>query len=295
MDLTVYWFMLPVCILVAGMAMFSGISGAALIAPLFFVGFPLLGVPTLTTIEAIATALFLETTGFASGVYGYMKRKLVDWRLAGALILFSLPAGIIGAIFARQVPGQTLKVTYGLAMFVLAYLLFKHIDLNRSENLCGGGHQGVERSITSSSGVKYDYCIHGLGFSRGISVVGGATAGMISTGIGETTLPTLLRKIRMPVAVAAATSTVVVAGTVIGAATTHGIQLAAEGGIQAIPWNLIVWAVPGAIIGAQIGSRLQGRIDETASRRFFSGLFLVIATVTVLAFTVFNSTFSAGS
>ncbi len=295
MDFTVYWFMFPVCILVAGMAMFSGISGAALLTPLFFVGFPLMGVPTLTTIEAIGTALFLETSGFVSGVYGYMKRKLIDWKLATALIYFALPAGVFGALIARQVPAQALKITYGLAMFGLAYLLFKHVDLDRAEMVCGGEHGGDERTVTSSSGETYDYCVHDLGVSKSLSVVGGTATGMISTGIGETTLPTLIRRVRMPVAVAAATSTLVVAGTVAGAATTHGIQLAAEGGLEAIPWNLLVWAVPGAIIGAQLGSRLQGHIDETASRLFFAGLFFVIATVTVLAFTVFNSTFSGSS
>jgi uncharacterized membrane protein YfcA len=35
MDWTVYWFMLPACVLIASVAMFSGISGAALLTPLF--------------------------------------------------------------------------------------------------------------------------------------------------------------------------------------------------------------------------------------------------------------------
>lgn len=48
MDWSVYWFMLPACILIASVAMFSGISGAALLTPLFLIGFPLLDVPRLT-------------------------------------------------------------------------------------------------------------------------------------------------------------------------------------------------------------------------------------------------------
>lgn len=53
MDWTVYWFMLPVCITVASVAMFSGISGAALLTPIFLIGFPLFGVPRLTIVEAM--------------------------------------------------------------------------------------------------------------------------------------------------------------------------------------------------------------------------------------------------
>ena len=48
------------------------------------------------------------------------------------------------------------------------------------------------------------------------------------------------------------------------------VPTVAEGGLDAIPWNLIVWAVPGAVVGAQIGARLQGRVPERASNRFFA-------------------------
>lgn len=84
----------------------------------------------------------------------------------------------------------------------------------------------------------------------------------------------------------------VVAGTVVGAALTHMAQLAAEGGLSAIPWNLIVWAVPGAVLGAILGTGLQGKVSPTATRWFFGGLFLVIGVTFLLAFTVFTSSFS---
>ena len=67
MDWTVYWFMLPVCVAIAGVAMFSGISGAAMLIPVFLIGFPLVDVPPLTTVEAIGTSLLLETSGFGTG------------------------------------------------------------------------------------------------------------------------------------------------------------------------------------------------------------------------------------
>ena len=79
----------------------------------------------------------------------------------------------------------------------------------------------------------------------------------------------------------------IVAGTVAGAAATHLVQLAIEGSLGAIPWNLIVWAVPGAISGAFIGTRLQGRVSERAARLFFAGLFAAIGVSFLLAFTVF--------
>ncbi len=112
-------------------------------------------------------------------------------------------------------------------------------------------------------------------------------AGVISTGGGEATMPGLTRRSRYPVPVAAATSTVVVIGTVVGAALTHMVQLAVEGALSAIPWNLIVRAVPGAVTGALIGTALQGRISTRATRLFFGTLVLAIGVILLLALTVF--------
>jgi hypothetical protein len=66
-DWTVYWFMLPVCVVVASVAMFSGISGAAMLTPVFLISFPMLGVRRLTTVEAVGTSLLLETSRFGTG------------------------------------------------------------------------------------------------------------------------------------------------------------------------------------------------------------------------------------
>lgn len=74
MDWLAYWFMFPACIVIAATATFSGIRGAALLTPLFLIGFPLLGVPCLTTVQAIGTSLFLETSGFgmaSTGISGW--------------------------------------------------------------------------------------------------------------------------------------------------------------------------------------------------------------------------------
>jgi uncharacterized membrane protein YfcA len=124
------------------------------------------------------------------------------------------------------------------------------------------------------------------------SGIGGVLAGLISTGVGEATLPTLVRRSRVPVPVAAATSTLVVAITVLGAALTHLVQLALRGGLAAIPWNLIVWGVPGAIIGAALGTRLQGRVSERVTRRFFAALFAAIGVTFLVAFTVLARRFA---
>jgi uncharacterized membrane protein YfcA len=202
--------------------------------------------------------------------------------------MWSLPAAAFGALLTRSVPEDALRIGYGVAMVLLAYLLLQHAREGHAASPAKVPHGSERREVTSAQGRTYRYSVWGMNTSRALAVGGGTAAGMISTGIGETVMPNLARRLRVPLPVAAATSTVVVAGTVVGATATHLFQLAAEDGFNAIPWNLIVWAVPGAIIGAQIAARLQGRLSERLTGLIFGALFLVIGLVFVVAFTFFS-------
>jgi uncharacterized membrane protein YfcA len=231
--------------------------------------------------------------------------RLADLKTARSIIAVTLPLGALGAVAARHTPAQALRIGYGVAMLGLAWLLARRppgrpadqgaprpalvSQSERSHPPCGDGQA---RQLRAADGRTYGWCAHGLRLQRAISGAGALVAGLISTGVGEATLPALVRRSRFPVAIAAATSTLVVAGTVTGAAATHLVQLVATGGLAAIPWNLLVWAVPGAVAGAMVGTRLQGRVREDTARRFFTALFALIGLTFLLAFTVFASRFA---
>lgn len=225
---------------------------------------------------------------------------------------------------------EVLKIVYGVAMLGLAWLLFsdnpapapvgaverkgaaqgpgamavksgtvgsrealmRPAVVAESEHVHPACALGEHRTILASGGHRFDFCAHGLRLQRMLSGAGAFIAGMISTGVGEATLPALVRRSHFPVPVAAATSTVIVASTVTGGAVTHLVQLLMEGGVRAIAWNLLVWAIPGSVIGALVGTKLEGRVSEKASRLFFSGLFLAIGLAFLLAFTVFRKLFA---
>jgi uncharacterized membrane protein YfcA len=302
MDWTVYWFMLPVCVVVASTAMFSGISGAALLMPVFLLAFPLLGVPPLSAVAAVGMSLFLEVSGFGTGVYRYLARGLVDTRTARTLVVVTVPAAVLGALVARWMPGQALRLIYGVAMLAVSSVMARHVMTPalrpagaRPFTAAGSGPPpagperpcrdvGAIRTVRTADGAVYRYCADGLPGQRVLSGLGAVFAGLVSTGVGEATLPALTGRSRFPVPVAAATSTVVVASTVVGAALTHLVQMTRDGGLAAIPWNLLVWAVPGAIVGAFIGTALQGRVPARAAQAFFAGLFALIGVVFVAVF-----------
>src|SRR5216684_6675545 len=246
MDWFVYWFMFPACILIAATATFSGISGAALMTPFFLIGFPLMGVPRLSTVAAFGAALFLETSGFGTGVYHYVRRRLPDVLTARRLIIVTVPLAVAGAVLAHHAPVTWLRLGYGTAMLGVAWLLFPGDEQGSErrstvacpclvcQSECGTEDcpENERRELRAADGTRYRWCPRHLGAQVVFSGIGAFLTGLISTGVGEATLPTLVRRSRFPVPVAAATSTLVVAATVVGAALTHLVQLASEGGMS---------------------------------------------------------------
>lgn len=276
MDFALYWFMFPVSIVVATCALLSGIGGAALFTPIFILIFPLLGPEYVlnSTTAAIGAALITQTFGFFSGFVGYYRRRLIDYALAYRILLFAAPISVIGALVASHVHDSVLLMSYSILVAVLAVVMW----LNRpsASVISGNGSQSV-KTIIDSRGHEYTYRIPQLGMaSFALTGLGAFLTGMVSVGIGEVTVSKLSRK-GLPIAVAAATSVLVVIVTVAFASTTLAAQLIKAEGWSAIPWNLLAYNIPGVLIGGQIGPRLQGKIAPHVMRRAIAVLFVVLA------------------
>lgn len=277
MDFTLYWFMFPVSIAVATCAMLSGIGGAALFTPIFILVFPLLGEEYVlaSTMTAIAAALFTQTFGFLSGFIGYYRRKLIDYALAWRLFRFSVPVAILGALTANLVHDSVLLAGYALLVTVLAFVMWKVPMQVTEAGVRVDGRATVER--TDSRGETYTYEMPHFGpGSLGLTSVGAFLTGMVSVGIGEVTISQLTHK-RVPIAVAAATSVLVVILTIVFATTTMLADLIQAGGWTNVPWNLLAYSVPGVLIGGQIGPRLQGLVPQQQMRRAIGVLFATLA------------------
>lgn len=280
MDFTLYWFMFPVSICVATCAMLSGIGGAALFTPIFILIFPLLGpeYPLSSTLAAIGTALLTETFGFTSGFIGYYRRRMIDFAMGARFLRISVPVAILGAIVAHEVHEGLLVGGYALLVLALAIgILFLHrhtaavVTVGRSEPI------GEVRTKTDSDGREYVYTMPQLRPRETATMsIGAFLTGMVSVGIGEVIISQLTRK-GVPVGIAAATSVMVVIVTVAFASTTLVLEIIQDGGVKAVPWNLVCYSIPGVLIGGQIGPRLQGRISQRAMERAIGILFLILA------------------
>ncbi|MBT8066079.1 MAG: sulfite exporter TauE/SafE family protein [Gammaproteobacteria bacterium] len=262
MDFTLYWFMFPVSICVATCAMLSGIGGAALFTPIFVLLFPILGPEYVlaSTFAAISTALLTQTFGFISGFIGYYRRRMIDFDLAFRFVKIAAPVAIVGALVAHAVHDAILIAAYAVLVFTLAIgMLFLRGRQPTRPN--------YDTPIAAPQFETRDFALTG---------VGAFLTGMVSVGIGEVIVSRLTKR-GIPVGTAAATSVAIVMFTILLATATLITQLVRDGGIGAIPWNLIVYEVPGVAIGGQIGPRLQGLISQRTMERAIGALFIFLA------------------
>ena len=245
-----YWFMFPVSIVVATVAMASGVEGSTIFAPLFIIG---LGLPPEV---AIGTGLITETFGFASGVYAYVRRRLIDYRLAGILLAVTIPMGILGSAMAGYVDGEVLKLILGGGLILLALSFLRAPGEEIRYTVCNRVEGGI------------------------ISGIGAIFMGMISTGLGQFNGYFLLQRCRMPSRVAVATSVLVVAFTALAAASGHFVQFVRAGSdtIDTV-LSLVLFTVPGVIVGGQLGAAVGSRLPQHTLERAMGILFALVGTL----------------
>ncbi len=281
MELTLYWFMLPTCVAIATAAMLSGIGGAALLVPIVFIVFPALGpeYPLSNAAAVIGVALFTQFFGFMSGLLGYLRRRLIDFGTALSFIAVAAPTAVIGALATQRMQTSWLTGGYALLMLILGVLLIRRREPPQRHHARStpADDDRPARTLVGRDGVTYTYPVPRQGRGALLTALGALLTGMLSVGIGEVVVPQLTHWNRVPVPVAAATSVFVVFVVVAAASLTQISAVVAAGGIDAVPWNLVMYTVPGVIIGGQIGPRLHGYLPQSTMVRGIGMLFVVIA------------------
>ena len=276
-----YWFMFPISILIATIAMASGVEGATFFTPLFILA---LG---LSPEIAIGTGLITEVFGFASGLYAYARKRLIDYKLGVALLTATIPMALLGTWVAGYVPSEFLKVILGGGLLAIAISFLRAPDHDGVEGLDDAiqkEYEGekAETCLVTREGEEIRYSVCNRNEGRFFSGVGGLFIGMISKGQGELYGYFLLQRCRVPSPVAVASSVFVVAITALVASTGHFIKFVQTGGeTLSIVLSLVVFTVPGVIIGGQLGSLVSSRISQHILERGLAILFILVAALTL--------------
>lgn len=240
-----FWFMLPISMLIATVARASGVEGATFFTPLFLL---VLG---LSPAVAIGTGLITEVFGFASGVTAYVRRKLIDYRLARTLLLVTIPMALLGTWLSGIADPDILKTILGVGLFAVALSFLRSPaagEVATADAAIEAESQAdrAETHLVSADGETFRYAACNRGEGMLIAGIGAAFMGMISTGLGEMNGYFLLRRCKVPSRVAVATSVLVVAITALVAASGHLVRFVRDGeGELGTVLSLVIFTVPG--------------------------------------------------
>ena len=261
-----FWFMFPIGIVIATTAMMAGIGGAALFAPLFML------VLKLDPLIALGSGLIIEFFGFSSGVIGYWRKKEIDFSIVKPLVVFTLPATIVGVVVGRVIPAVVLQSMLALLLLYLAYqFLFE-----------GKKCQPKDPRCTGVSGVRVKGLVTLI--TKGTSLLGGLLVGMISVGLGEINELNFLQKMKLPVASASATSVFLVAVSATAGSIIHAYFLISQSDTSIFTEviSILVFTVPGVVVVAQIGVVLANIVKTNLMGKFLGILFVILGILTVL-------------
>lgn len=273
-----YWFTFPIAVLIATIAMASGVEGATFFTPLFIIG---LGLPTEV---AVGTGLITEVFGFSSGLYAYMRKGLIDYQLGRMLLLVTIPIALVGTWAAKGIPSDVLKGILGVGLFAIATSFLRSPEPEAltvmDQDIKAHQDKEPQTCITATTGETYCYTVANRTEGRLLSGIGALFLGMVSTGLGEMNGYFLIQRCRVPSQVAVATSVFIVAITALTASIGHVVQFAQAGGdTLATVLSLVIFTAPGVWIGAQLGSIVANRLSQKLLERSMGILFILVGAI----------------
>ncbi len=199
------------------------------------------------------------------------------------MLIVTVPMALIGTWLTVYVPADILKTILGVGLLMVAANFLRSPepkDIVRADAAIEEEYGGEksETCLTTREGETICYTVCNRAEGRTIAGVGGLFIGMISTGLGELNGYFLLQRCRVPSQVAVATSVFVVAITDLVSSTGHFVKFVQTGGeTLSTVLSLVIFTVPGVIIGGQLGPMVSSRISQHTLERALAILFIIVA------------------
>ena len=226
----------------------AGVGGGFLLVPTLLFIFPDADPASVTAISL--TAVFFNA---ASASVGYRLWHLQDFRTAAILIALAVPAAAGGALLNRVTDRGAFEAVFGAALLAGAvYLIARSVLESRPQE---SSRRGRRRTIVEKTGRIYEYRVNEP-LTAAIAPVAGFVAGFFSIGGGIINVPVMLLAIRIPKAIAVATSQLELTAAAAAALAIHLAFTSDEASL----WLRAGIAGVGAVFGAQIGVRLAPRV-----------------------------------
>lgn len=258
--------------MVSTIAMSTGVGGAVFFSPIYIL---ILG---LEPSVAIGTALTTQLFGVSSGFYAYAKAGLIDYRLGKSLLIYSIPFAIGGSIISRHVNPDILKAIFAVGILFIGIQLFKSWQERGKHKKAGDQLRKFDYVLTDKTGRSFHYNIVQPKLGKLFAAIGGGFLGMISAGLAELQEYHLVVRSKVPLIIAVATSIFVASLTVLVASAGHFYNFLVNSSPETLNTVLkvIIFSIPGVLIGGQIGPRIQKYFSPAGLKLFISTLFFFI-------------------
>jgi len=238
--------------------MFSmlGMGGGILYVPILLIaGY------TMDTAPGISLILILGTS--LAALFTFSKKNMVDWKLA---LVIDPPTDImafVGGYFSAMVPESVLRGILAGILIIAGILMIKQKKV---------GEVKIEKQGWWYWHRKFnaDEYIVNIPMVLTATALIGVLSGMLGITGGIIKLPIMVLLCGVPMGVAVATSTVMVAVTALSGAAGH----AASGTVD---WKTGAILAVACIIAGTIGSKISLKIDKSKLKRIFGVVVLLIA------------------
>ncbi len=204
--------------------------------------------------EAIAASLFVVGVTSAVSVISHARAGRVMWRTGLVFGAAGMAGAFVGGLLGGKIPGQILLVAFALMMVATSVAMIRG-----RKKPAGDGSGTPEKHELPIGRVLLDGAVVGL------------VTGLVGAGGGFLVVPALALLGGLPMSVAVGTSLVVIA--MKSFAGLAGYLTSVE-----LDWGLTLAVTAAAIVGTLIGSKVSGRIPETALRKGFGWFVLAMGT-----------------
>ena len=253
-----------------------GVGGGFLLTPLLIFS----GIPPVVAVATVTTQVVASST---SGALSYFRRRMIDIKLAGVLLVAGIAGTGIGVVIfdALRRLGQIdliVSLTYVVFLGTIGGLM-----LWESVNAILNARAGRPTPLRKPGQHTW---VHGLPFKMRfkrsrlyvsvipIAVLGvgiGMLGALLGIGGGFLIVPALIYILRVPTNVVIGTSLVQIVGTMSIAAILHAVTS------QSVDATLALILMVGGVIGAQFGARIGQNIRGDQLRALLAILVIAVA------------------
>lgn len=262
-----FLFVMVVC---AGiLASLVGIGGGVIFVPLFnlFLGLPIE--------DAIGTSMCTIIFTSLSGSIYYAKEKRVDYKTGLLMEITTIPGAIIGATVTEVLPEIVLKTIFFSFLFLSGLKLIRRKNTGKTFNFSFKKSRlkflniGWEKKFIDSQGKEWSYFVN-VPLMLLCGFLAGFISGLLGIGGGTLKVPILAIVLGMPVHIATATSTFMILITSTSGGVTHFY-------LGHVDLKIVLVAATGAVLGAQIGPRLNVKVSSKHLRKIVGTVLILVA------------------